>query len=275
MALRGQFGDMFGAITAFFTGLGFVAVGLTLYWQYRTLIHQIQEARSNSEHQLETQKALTDELEFLQQATEAQIGSQDALTEQVKLLQESIEAETRAQKMQRRAQKMQRRAVSMTILTSLSEKYDSMEFRNSRYIASKFFLDTHNARTAMPRPDVTQQAAIRDILGFFEQMAHFTNRQDIEEDMVLNAFYASMEAYWYFADRIFLPEDYISPISWMEIRKLRERIPEWLSKKSEGKVPVEEVRLSTEKLIGLLEREVVRCKPGKGTKRFFNTPVRF
>ncbi len=30
VALRGQFGDMFGVVTAFFTGLGFIGVGLTV-----------------------------------------------------------------------------------------------------------------------------------------------------------------------------------------------------------------------------------------------------
>jgi hypothetical protein len=150
MAARGQFGDMFGFITALFTGLGFAGVAVTLYAQWSTLVYQ----------------------------TEAQ----GYLAEQIKLLKESTDAETSAVH-------MQRSATSMDILTRMRETFDSKELRKSRYVASTFFLDAaQKSESGNRTPEPAQDTAIRDILSFFEQMAHFTNRNGIDADMVLNAF---------------------------------------------------------------------------------------
>jgi hypothetical protein len=190
MAARGQFGDMFGFITALFTGLGFAGVAVTLYAQWSALSYQTK--------------------------------AQGYLAEQIKLLKESTDAETSAVR-------MQRSATSMDILTRMRETFDSKELRKSRYVASTFFLDAQRVwwRTH-PRASPAQDTAIRDILSFFEQMAHFTNRNGIDADMVLNAFYIRLEAYYYFAEKRVLPAEHASSVAWAEIRKLREKGLEWL-----------------------------------------------
>jgi hypothetical protein len=110
IASRGQFGDTFGFVTALFTGLGFAGVAVTLLAQWRTLIHQREDAMSRAS-----------------QHTQAQ----EQLAEQIKLLEKATTAETTALG-------LQRSATSIDILTRLVEKYDSKEFRNSRYLASVF-----------------------------------------------------------------------------------------------------------------------------------------
>lgn len=231
MAARGQFGDMFGFITALFTGLGFAGIAVTLYAQWSTLIYQ----------------------------TEAQ----GYLAEQIKLLKESTDAETSAVR-------MQRSATSMDILTRMRETFDSKELRKSRYVASTFFLDAQKSESEKPTPEPAQDTAIRDILSFFEQMAHFTNRNGIDADMALNAFYIRLEAYYYFAEKSFLPAGHASSVAWAEIRKLREKAPEWLKLEyvmqgfyeSKDDVPDRTVQQHTDNdaLIRVLKRESVRCK---------------
>src|SRR5215212_1697618 len=159
---------------------------------------------------------------------------------------------------------MQRSATSMDILTRMRETFDSKELRKSRWVASTFFLS--GKRTSEP----AQDTAIRDILSFFEQMAHFTNRNGIDADMVLNAFYIRLEAYYYFAEKRVLPADHASSVAWAEIRKLREKGLEWLKLEyvtqgfyeSKDVVPDSTVRRHTDHdaLIRVLERESVRCK---------------
>jgi len=159
----------------------------------------------------------------------------------------------------------------MDILTRMGEKFDSKEIRYARYVASKFFLDARNYWAGELEPDVTQDAAIRDILNFFEQMAHYANAEGIDEEMMLNAYYFGMEAYWHFAERSFLSKDYASSLEWTEIRKLREKAPQWLRKEyvrhmpdlyeSEDNVPEEKVQVaSRDVLAAVLKREVARCK---------------
>ena len=231
IAARGQFGDTFGFITALFTGLGFAGVAVTLYAQWSTLKYQT--------------------------------TTQDYLAEQIELLRESTEAETRAVY-------MQRSATSMDILTRMRESFDRKELRKSRYVASKFFLDAQNSESGKRTPEPALDAAIRDILSFFEQMAHFTNRSGIDEVMVLNAFYIRLEAYYHFAEKFVLPDDHASSVAWAEIRKLREKGHEWLkleyftqgSYKSKDDVPKEIVQqhTSSDALTRVLKRESVRCK---------------
>jgi hypothetical protein len=251
IAARGQFGDMFGFITALFTGLGFAGIAVTLYAQWRTLDYQSREAVSREQERTK---------------------SQNYLAEQLKLLKESTEAETRAVK-------MQRSSTSIDVLTRLFEKFDSKELRNSRYLASKYFLDAVKSRPAKLNREVADDAAIRDILLFFEHMARFINRGDLEEEMeeemVLLAFYGWMEAYWHFAEETVLP-DLTSTIDWIETRNLRQRLPEWLRAEhvkhglheSEDEVPEENVQLPREELIRVLEREVVRCKENAPLRGF-------
>jgi len=231
MAARGQFGDMFGFITALFTGLGFAGVAVTLYAQWSTLFYQTK--------------------------------AQGYLAEQIKLLKESTDAETSAVR-------MQRSATSMDVLTRMRETFDSKELRKSRYVASTFFLDAQKSWYGKRTPKPAQDTAIRDILSFFEQMAHFTNRSGIDADMVLNVFYIRLEAYYYFAEKRVLPADHASSVAWAEIRKLREKGLEWLKLEyvTQGfydfkdDVPDSTVRrhTDTDALIRVLERESVRCK---------------
>jgi hypothetical protein len=191
----------------------------------------------------------------------SQTKAQGYLAEQIKLLKESTDAETSAVH-------MQRSATSMDILTRMRETFDSKELRKSRYVASTFFLAAEKSKSGNRTP--AQDTAIRDILSFFEQMAHFTNRSGIEEDMVLNAFYIRLEAYYYFAEKSFLPGDHASSVAWAEIRKLREKGPEWLKLEyvtqgfyeSKDDVPHSTVQRHTDSdaLIRVLKRESVRCK---------------
>jgi len=48
-ALRGQFGDMFGAVNALFSGLALTAIAITVYLQYRDLKEQGEVLKKQSE----------------------------------------------------------------------------------------------------------------------------------------------------------------------------------------------------------------------------------
>lgn len=268
IAARGQFGDMFGFITALFTGLGFAGIAVTLLAQWRTLTYQSRdfkrrEQEAISREQSREQERLEREQERLER-TRQQTEAQHYLAEQIRLLKESTDAETSAVH-------MQRSATSMDILTRMRETFDSKELRKSRHVASTFFLDAQKSDAGKRTPEPAQDTAIRDILSFFEQMAHFTNHSGIDEDMVLNAFYIRLEAYYYFAEKSVLPADHASSVAWAEIRKLREKGPEWLKREYvtqglfESKdldVDDETVQRHTDSdaLIRVLKRESVRCK---------------
>jgi len=71
MAARGQFGDLFGAVNALFTGLAFAALIYTVILQRNELGLQREELRLSREE--------------LRRSVEAQRGSEQALAEQVEL----------------------------------------------------------------------------------------------------------------------------------------------------------------------------------------------
>ncbi len=67
MATRGQFGDLFGAVNALFTGLAFAALIYTVALQRSNFLLQREELRLSREE--------------LQRSVDAQMGSQKALSD--------------------------------------------------------------------------------------------------------------------------------------------------------------------------------------------------
>jgi hypothetical protein len=57
LAQLGTYGDMFGALTCLFTGLGFVGAGYAVVLQLRQLRHQQEEMERNECNRIEAEKA--------------------------------------------------------------------------------------------------------------------------------------------------------------------------------------------------------------------------
>jgi len=76
MDTRGQFGDLFGAVTAFFTGLAFAGVIYTIILQRKELEMQRKELQSSTEQLRRAAEAQTDQAELqLEQARLLQVAN--------------------------------------------------------------------------------------------------------------------------------------------------------------------------------------------------------
>jgi hypothetical protein len=254
MTPLGTLGDMFGGLTAFFTGVAFIGILGTFLLQHRDL----------KQHE--------------------EVGER------------------------------QRTTLSINTILRLSEQFNSERMRKSRYIASSFFLKAHQrleAHRQNVKPGLAEGCAVIEVLNFFETIAHFTNHNQLDRDMVLNEFWWPMEIYAHFAREYYPPARDEGQLPWVELRKLRGTSDNWeetkgfrgwllreqaehfigdwllreqaehfkgfekLSEKERKKAeerfkPKVEEAFEAQELEAALKREKVRCRRDNGVLAFFH-----
>ena len=176
----GAFGDTFGFVTAFFTGVGFIGIVATILAQNRQLQAEVNE------------------------------------------------------------QKRQHAATSMNVVTIMEDRFDTDRMRVKRHMACGFFIAAHDASSEgrQPKdPTENEKVAVTDVLNFLETVAHFSNRADIDEDLVLSVFHRWIRMYFHYAREFFPPlKDRRSEraLIWSELEKLStRRIEAWITKELE------------------------------------------
>jgi hypothetical protein len=217
----GEFGDTYGALTAFFTGAGFVGAGIAIFSQ----------------------------------------------------LQKQSVDEERA-----------RYATTMRTVNEMDGYYNNDRMRKLRCVASSFFLNAvvndasenrelrqevakHLEKYPIRRVETEiEEFAIRDVLNYLETVAHFTNHDAVDDDLVLSVFHSRLKMYAEYANKYFPPlRDSWAQHSlvWIELKTAYEdRITQWLNEENkEHKVPTnDDQEMYTEtSLLESLMREHVRC----------------
>jgi uncharacterized membrane protein len=176
----GAFGDTFGFVTAFFTGVGFIGIVATILAQNRQLQSEVNE------------------------------------------------------------QKRQHAATSMNVVTMMEDRFDADRMRIKRHMACSFFVAAHDASSEGRQPQdpaENEKVAVTDVLDFLETVAHFSNRADVDEDLVLSVFHRRMRMYFHYAREFFPPlRDRRSErvLIWSELEKLSTGgIEAWITKEFE------------------------------------------
>jgi hypothetical protein len=174
-----KFGDMFGFITALFTGIGFVGIAATIFTQLQDIKRQEEERTK----------------------------------EQV----------------------LQRRINTMKMVSDMEHEFESERMRKLRYKACRYFLDADDAPPLNPRdPTREESIAVKDTLNFLERVAHFTNEDLVDDDLVLSAFFSRLLVYFHYTNK-HLPrstgatEQSPYSLTLIELRRLSERgIKDWI-----------------------------------------------
>lgn len=183
-----KFGDLFGFVTALFTGIGFVGVAATIFTQLHDLRRQEEERTK----------------------------------EQV----------------------LQRRMTTMNMVSDMEREFESDRMRKLRYIACRYFLDAENASPSDSRdPTFEERIAVRDTLNFLERVAHFTNEDLVDDDLVLSMFFSRLLVYFHFTNKHlprFTAVSEHSPYSLtlIEVRRLCEKgIKDWVRRTYDEEQP--------------------------------------
>lgn len=174
-----KFGDMFGFVTALFTGIGFVGVAATIFTQLHGLKRQEEERTKE--------------------------------------------------------QALQRRMTTMKMVADMEREFESDKMRKLRYTACRYFLVAENAAPLNPRDPTPEEGfAVKDTLNFLERVAHFTNEDLVDDDLVLSVFYSRLLVYFHFTNKHlprFTAVSEHSPYSLtlIELRRLCEKgIKDWV-----------------------------------------------
>jgi hypothetical protein len=229
----GSYGDIFGALTAFFTGAGFVGGGIAIFSQLQNLRRQ--EERMSDEEKLELY------------------------------------------------------AITMRTVNEMESYFNTDRMRKLRCVASGFFLKAlmndelekrelreeaadHLEKFPIGYVDEdVEEFAIRDVLNYLETVAHFTNHEAVNDDLVLGVFHTRLRVYSAYAKKYFAPLrrnwDQDNSLVWIELRKLYTGGTEkWLNKEYDKEFKGHEVPpedrpkiYSDEELLASLKREHVRC----------------
>jgi hypothetical protein len=164
----GQIGDTFGAVTAYFTAVGFVGTALIV-------IVELQNIKQRQKERIE-------------------------------------------------AERLQRRVTTMSMVYDLENEFGSKRMRMLRHIASGFFLraedEAISSGTTPKKPTPEEEIAVRDTLYFLERVAHFTNEELVDDDLVLSVFGSRLLVYWKYANEYFRPLEEVSPSS-LRLAELR------------------------------------------------------
>jgi hypothetical protein len=88
-----------------------------------------------------------------------------------------------------------RLTLSIELLLSLDDNFNSTQMRRTRAEAARFLLDNKNRVGA-----ADELGATFDVVGFFEKIANWVSTGALDEEAVWVRFYQFMYTYWFFAD---------------------------------------------------------------------------
>jgi hypothetical protein len=132
----------------------------------------------------------------------------------------------RREKERSEKERLQRRVTTMSMVYDLENEFGSERMRMQRHIACAFFLDAESGERRKPTPK--QELAIRDTLYFLERVAHFTNEDLVDDDLVLSIFGSRLLVYWKYA------KDYILSLGEISSSSLRLAELRWLCENKKG-----------------------------------------